>query len=194
MRKVLVGVLFVSALAVVPAQAQKVYIDFDKAADFSSYQTFAWAPTDETSLKDSSPLMDSRIKNGIEFQLTAGGMIENTESPDLYVTYHGEESQEVHVNTDHWGYGYPGTWGYSPYWGRGGYGGYGTSTTSVTTYDIGTLIIDIWDAKTQKIVWRGTATGTIPAKPEKAAKKIDKAINKLAKKWQKMKAKEGIGG
>jgi len=44
--------------------------------------------------------------------------------------------------------------GYGAWWGGGSY------TTSVHTYVQGTLIVDLYDAKTKKMVWRGTATGT----------------------------------
>ena len=36
-------------------------------------------------------------------------------------------------------------------------------------------------------MWRGTAVGAIPANPDKADKKINKAIEKMIKKWRKMK-------
>ncbi len=65
----------------------------------------------------------------------------------------------------------------------------GSSTTRAYTYTKGTLIIDIWDAKSEKLVWRGSATATVKENPEKAAKQIDNVVNKMVKKWGKMKAK-----
>jgi len=171
-------------LLAAPSLAQKVYIDYDESADFSRYRTFAWKQTEAASLRDTNALMDSRIKNAIEYQLTVGGLVEDPESPDLYVSYHGEESQELRFDTMDWGYGYPSRWhrGY-PY----GYGyGMGSTTTTVSTYSKGTLVIDAWDARTNKLVWRGTASGTIPENPNKVAKKIDKAVEKIAREWEKM--------
>ncbi len=181
MTKKLLGIALVLALAAIPAAAQKVYIDYDADADFGSYKTFAWGPTPEVSLSDSSPLMHSRIKNAIEYQLTTSGAIEDTENPDVYVTYHGEESEGMRVDTNQWGYGYGGSWRWDPYWG----GGMGSTTTTVSTYTKGTLVIDIWDAETKKLIWRGSATATIPAKPEKQARLVDKAVEKLVKQWDK---------
>ena len=125
--------------------------------------------------------MHSRLKNAIEYQLTTGGLIEDTESPDLYVTYHGEEEEKVVVDTQTWGYGYSRGWHRDPYWGTG----FGDTTTTVRTYNVGTLIIDIWDAKEKRLIWRGSATKTIPSKPEKQAKLIDAAVAKLAREWEK---------
>ncbi len=171
-----------------PAAAQKAYIDYDKSADFESYKNFAWGPTPETSVRDSSPLMDSRIKNSIEYQLTKIGMVEDLESPDVYVTYHTNEKQEMKLDTRTHGYGYGSGWGWDPYWGggMGGMGGMGTSTTTVRNYTKGTLVVDIWDAKTKQVVWRATTTATIPSNPAKEAKKIDKALKKMMKTWEKM--------
>jgi hypothetical protein len=180
MRRTLVIALLLT-LAALPAAAQKVYIDFDESADFASYKTFAWGRTPEVSLQDNSPLMHSRLKNAIEYQLTTGGLIEDTENPDLYVTYHGESETEMRVDTHSWGYGYGRGWRWDPYWG----GGYGDTTTTVRQYDVGTLVIDIWDAKEKSLIWRGTATKTIPSKPEKQAKLIDEAVAKLARQWEK---------
>jgi hypothetical protein len=179
--------LVILFLAVAPAAAQKVYIDYDRDADFDSYKTFAWHDTSEVSLKDSSPLMDSRIKNAIEYRLTRGGMVEDNKNPDIYVTYYTEEKEEVRVHTTSFGYGYGGGWYNDPFWG----GSMGSSTSQVYTYPVGTLIIDLWDAKSKQAVWRGTATGTIPAKPEKQARMIDNMVEKMANKWQKMQRKAG---
>ena len=96
------------------------------------------------------------------------------------------------------GVGYPSSWGYASYGGYGGYygryyggayGGYaGASTTTVTTYQVGTLVVDIWDAKTETIVWRGIAADiTIPENPAKLEKKIDKALSKMVAQWRRMK-------
>ena len=61
------------------------------------------------------------------------------------------------------------------------------TTTTASTYTEGILIVDIWDAREETLVWRGSAIATVSANPEKNAKKIDKAVKKLAKKWEKMK-------
>ena len=43
--------------------------------------------------------MYSRIKNAIEYYLTEGGLTENLEEPDLYVTYHTNSMEEVQLST-----------------------------------------------------------------------------------------------
>jgi hypothetical protein len=167
------------ALAAVPAAAQKVQIDYDREADFAKYSTFAWADvSDETSLKNVNPLMHSRLKNAIEDEFGKAGITQVESDPDFYITYHTSFTDEVRYDTSHFGYGY----GHG--WYRGG--GMGSSTTTATTYTNGSLIIDLWDAETENLIWRGVITGTVKSNPEKNARMIDKGVEKLARKWAKM--------
>jgi hypothetical protein len=50
---------------------------------------------------------------------------------------------------------------------------------TVQTYTEGSLIVDLYDATTKKMVWRGVATATVSSKPEKNATKIDKSLMKM---------------
>ena len=173
-----------------PALAQKVYIDYDRAYDFDAVETFAWQATPDTSLAESSPLMHSRVVNGIEHHLTMAGIREAESDPDVYVTYHTSIERELAIHTTDFGYGYPGGWY------RGGYYGHyavgvGTTTSTVHTYDVGTLVVDVWDAETNELVWRGMADNiTIVDSPDKMAKKLDKALKKIVKKSRKLAAKD----
>ena len=67
--------------------------------------------------------------------------------------------------------------GYGPWWG----GGY--NTASIETYVDGTLVLDLYDAKTKKMVWRGVATATASDKPSKNAQKMSKALDKMFEKF-----------
>ena len=188
MRNRLLALSVVALLGVAPAAAQKIYVDYDRSVDFNSFKTFAWGPTPETSLKSESPLMHSRIKNAIEYHLTEGGMTEDLENPDVYVTYHTNSKDEVQLHTTGMGYGYGGGWGRDPFWGGGM--GMGSSTTTSYNYTRGTLIIDFWDAKKKEAIWRGTAEAVVKQNPEKFAKQIDKWLNRIVKKYDQMRKKD----
>jgi len=71
-----------------------------------------------------------------------------------------------------------GGWGYYGGWG----GGMGTAQTRVNTYVEGTMVIDLFDAKTKKLVWRGIGTDSVSSDPKKNADKIQKAAEKMFKK------------
>ena len=181
---VILGALLVAG----PAFAQKVYIDYDK--DYKKpVHTFKWAETKETSLESTNSLMHSRIINAIQHYIHEVGVREVAENPDVYVTYHVSTANRQQLNTTSWGYGYPAGWAWNPYWGNAWGMGMGTSTTTVSTYTDGTLIIDVWDAESKMLIWRGTATATLKQKPEKQAKQLDKALQKMMHAWNKTKAK-----
>jgi len=174
-------VIGVAALLIAAgAWAQKTNVDWDKSADFESYNTFVWVGSDED-LSESDPLWHDRVVNGIKERLVAGGMTElsNDETPDVYVTYFASESQKTRIQTSHMGYGYGDDFYY------GGGMSMGSSTSRVITYDQGTLIMDIWDADEEKLVWRGTSTDTVVDNTKKMEKRLNKMLDKLVKVWNK---------
>ena len=78
------------------------------------------------------------------------------------------------LNTFYDGFG--GGWG----WRRGGgFGGFGDATTTTDTYKVGTLVVDMFDAHTKKLVWRGSASDTLSDKSDKNIKNLDKGVQKM---------------
>ena len=75
--------------------------------------------------------------------------------------------------------------GYGGYgWrGWGGAGGMGSATTTTSEYTVGTLVVDIFDAKSKALMFRGTATDELSDKAEKNAKKLAKASDKMFKEF-----------
>ena len=147
--------------------AQKVSTDFDNEAEFSKYKTYAWAK----GAPARDPLMHQRIVAAIDAQLVAKGLkqVDPDKNPDAYVLYQASvtEQQELQV----WGTGYGRGWRYG---GR-------MTQVDVNKILIGQLIVDIGDAASQKVVWRGRASDTLSDKPEKNAQKIQKATAKMFK-------------
>jgi len=184
MKKVL-GLIFVLALAATPAMAQKVTIDCAHDFDFEAVKTFQYVETKESNVKGND-LMANRIADMIKKELREGGGTEVSENPDIYVTYHYTSKENTSYSTTSMGFG-----GYGGYY--GGWGGWGapmggmaSSTTYATTYTEGTLIFDIYDPESKKLVWRGTGTVTVKAKPEKQIKQVENILTKIGKKWDKI--------
>ena len=71
--------LLVSTLAF----AQKVSIDADRSANFSSYHTYMW----EASPNPAHGLWDQRIVEAVDKQLQAKGLTKVASNPDLWVVY-----------------------------------------------------------------------------------------------------------
>jgi hypothetical protein len=186
MRK-LFGVLIVLGLAATPALAQKVYIDYAHDFDFDAVKRFQYVETKDSDVAD--PLMADRIVSMIKKELVEGGLKEVTENPDLFVTYHVTTRENQVYNTTHMGYG-----GWGPGWGAWGGGvgiGMSSSTTTASTYVEGTLIIDAYEPADKKLVWRGSGTVTLKAKPEKQIRQVEKILTKMGARWEKILAKQG---
>jgi hypothetical protein len=166
----LASILLAGSSAVI-AWGQQVQVDFDKDANFATYKTYAWAKGTPVQ----SPLMDQRIVDGVDKQLAAKGMqkVEPGANPNAIVIYHGAVGTETQLNTmSTGGYGWGGRWG-----------GMGMSTTTVDKIPVGQLVVDIGDASTKKLLWMGNASDTLSDKPEKNEKKINKALDKMFKKF-----------
>ena len=109
--------------------------------------------------------------HGVDEQLVKKGLSRVDSTPDAFVTYHGGTSDETVVDTDFYGYGY----------GPGWYGGEAPagSASAVAKFQSGTLIVDLWDARTKRLVWRGIATDIRSDDPAVNAEKVRVAVEEL---------------
>ena len=183
MTRRIVILLALAIVATTPALAVKVYVDFDKDVDFGGYRTFAMDADHERTLLDHSPLMHERVLGLIRQRLIDAGLEETSEAPDLYVTYQVSVRQEMQLETVNMGYSYGPGWGYNPYYAW--HGSMGTSSTRAYQYDIGTLLLDIWQADGEQLVWRASAEDTVSNNPEKGIRKVEKALHKMGKIFRK---------
>jgi hypothetical protein len=183
MKKVF-GLVFVVALIATPAMAQKVNIDYAHDYDFDSIETFQYVDTMESNVKGNE-IMAKRVEDMIIKEFKEGGLTQVEENPDVYVTYHFTTEERTSYTTTNFGYGgFHGGW-YG--WG----GGMGSSTTTQQNYTDGTLIIDAYDGAEKKMIWRGTGTVTVKAKPEKQVKQVENILTKIGKRWEKILAGQG---
>jgi hypothetical protein len=165
-----------AALAFVGATAfaQDVKTDFDKSTDFNKYKTFAV----KIATSWNNQISEKRILDEVAQTLTEKGWTKVDANPDALVLLHGATEKQKNLNTFYSGLGGYGAYGYR---GWGGMGGMGTATATVSEYLVGTLVMDIFDAKTKALMFRGTASDEISDKPEKNVKKVEKAASKMFK-------------
>jgi hypothetical protein len=183
MKKAL-GLIFVMALVATPAMAQKVNIDYAHDYDFDSVKTFQYVDTTESNVQGNE-IMAKRVEDMIIKEFKEGGATQVEDNPDVYITYHFTTEERTSYTTTNFGYGgYHGGW-YG--WG----GGMGSSTTQQHNYTDGTLIIDAYDGKEKKMIWRATGTVTVKAKPEKQIKQVEKILTKIGARWEKIMAGQG---
>jgi len=183
MKKLIFLVLGVLLLGVRVSQAQDVRYDFDKQKDFSKYKTYKWVPVKGADQVDD--LTAKQLTSAIDTELAAKGLTKtDQDSADLYIGYQTALNSEKEYTSYNTG------WGYGPGWGGGWYGGYGglsTTTTygSTSTVYVGQLDLSMYDSAQKQLVWRGVASKTLDpkAKPDKKAKNITKAVQKLMKNY-----------
>ncbi len=154
------------------AWAQDVKVDYDHAANFAAIKTFSL----KLGTSWGNQLGEKRVTDEITQALTEKGWKLAPEgAADAQVVLHGATETKHSLNTFYSGMG-----GYG-YRGWGGMGGTGTATTTETEYRVGTLVVDIFDAKGKSLLWRGIAQDELSDKPDKNAKKLGKASDKLFK-------------
>jgi hypothetical protein len=142
-------------------------VEFDRAADFSSYRTYQW--------KEGTPAPDEQLQQQIEQaigeQLAAGGLTRQESGGDLIVVSHISTARDTPGDVGDLGYGgWPG-WGASS--------GRDAPSVEISELPGGTLIVDLVDSGTNKLVWRGVASGTIKGSSGKSGSNVEKKIGKL---------------
>jgi len=161
--------------------------------NMSQYRSFAWlSPQGKMEDKPTAnAVADLKIKDAAVMSLTGKGLRMQKNNPDLLVTYTakvGLGSKTVYYPT-YYGTGfYPGFgmgygWGYRPYyWGGWGFGGpaftyYGGMTAvDKEHYKEGTIIIDLIDTRTRRVVWRGFGVGEVHHDVQKNIDDIPKIV------------------
>ncbi|MDJ1481122.1 DUF4136 domain-containing protein [Cytophagaceae bacterium YF14B1] len=162
----------------------QVVTDQSRDVDLSKYRTFQFADVDNTNKGSENPLFENEIIEqnlhaSIARELTDRGMQQTTSNPDVKVAYHTYTEKKRSTGNNYypmmyggWGWRYY-PWGISPfpYAGRQSY-----------TYTEGTLIIDIIDARTNQLAWRGSIAGTVD-NPRTLNRQVEKAVIAIFKKY-----------
>ena len=154
-----IAVLFATA-----SFAQQVKTDYDRSADFSQYKTYSWEK-----VQTQDPLLVDRIKEAVNADLTAKGLTPVDSGGDIAIVAIEMTKNQHTLNTFYDGFGGGWRWG----------GGFGNATTTVDNYKVGTLVVDLFDAKTKKIIWRGSSSDTLSDKSDKNIKNLDKGVQKM---------------
>jgi hypothetical protein len=149
----------VVALGSVAVLAQDSY-DYRRGENFAGIRTFAFkatppmAPEAYKTTTYDSPLQRERTNAAIAAQLEARGMRRDDQHPDVYIVTHRTYKAD---------YTY--------------YGGY------VYEELLGTLTVDVEDAKSGTLLWRGIETGHVhqSSKPEKRDKRVSDEVREVFK-------------
>jgi hypothetical protein len=140
----------------------------ERGADVTRYRTYTWGPADAQATGDprldNNPFFHERIQAAVEQRLNARTFEKTTaDQPDLLIHYHASVRQQINAN--------------------------GADQPYVTcedckpyVYDAGTILVDLVDARTRRLVWRGWAEGSIDGVIDDQAwmeKRIDDAVGRI---------------
>jgi len=194
----LLGALFISGLSA--CNSYNYYTAGLNKTNMSRYRSFAWvSPEGKTENKPTaSAIADLKIKDAAVSSLTTKGLRMQQNNPDLLVTYTakvGLGSKTVYYPTYYSSGFYPGFgmgfgWGYRPYYYGGWGGGYpfayygGLTAVDKEHYKEGTIIIDLIDTRTRKVVWRGYGVGEVHHNVQKNIDDIPKIVDGIISQLQ----------
>lgn len=164
----------VFAAAVVIAYAADASVDYDHHVDFGRFHTYSWL-----GVQAGNSLWQDRITQAVDAQLTAKGWQKVASGGDAAVAAVGRVTERDNLQTFY--DGFPG-WGWGGWRGWGG-GGMGMATTTVEPEKVGTLSVNIFQAGTKQLIWRGTASDVLSSKADKNDKRMDEAVEKMFKKF-----------
>ena len=150
--------VFLFTVAVTACASPKIGYDYDSSANFSAYRTYEWMPGIQETTGDKrvdNSLVDSRIRTAVGSRLRAKGYTTSLNGkPDFYVAYHVGVKDMVADVTQHF------SDEHAPRLTTRSSSGAPTGGEP-QPYTTGTLLIDIIDAASNKLAWRGTAAGEV---------------------------------
>ncbi len=163
----------------VGCSSTRVTTDFAEGTDFTAFRTFQYRDS-SNNLAVSSPLSHQRVVSAIRRGMVSSGLSEVQENPDVFVTYYGSTERETHFHTTYSGVN---TWSGSRRNSSGMGFGVNSSTTRPSTVTRGTLVIDVWDASENAMIWRSVATSALSSSPQRSARAINDAIERAFRRF-----------
>jgi hypothetical protein len=172
--KMLATALFGVAITGAPILAQTVTIDYDHSVNFLKFKTYTWNHVHAT-----DPSVEDRITIAVNRDMSGRYMTETGKGGDVTITavVASQDKQEYSdfytgVNDITWQRG----------WGSGGF-----LDTAATLHDVplNTLVVDMYDTKTHKLLWRGMVTepAFVAGSEDKKDNAIDKEVTMLISKF-----------
>jgi hypothetical protein len=151
-------------VALMPGLLGGVSVESKKTFDFSGLTTYVW----KEGTPARRPTIQTRITEAVDRELQRAGLKRVDAEADLYVIAHvlvDRHTLEELADSTNW-----------KFW-------TGITTADPRDLEAGTLVIDLLDAASENIVWRGLASATVTGKAEKIERKIDRALAKMFKKF-----------
>ena len=164
---------------VVGCSSMKIQTRADPEADFSGFNSYSWLRHPQGADARVGPQVGMWIVGAIDEEMTGKGFHRRDPGEsDFQVGYHAtvRGTMEVSNIDSYYGYGIPRSspWMY-----------YNVGSTQQQSaahyYNEGVIVIDIVDARVNRLVWRGTAQAEVKGdvEPEQQQERIREAVRKI---------------
>ena len=148
----LMAILLLAAVAGPPVEYR---VEYDRAADFSRYKTWSWGEGVTPAL---NPVNNRRIRDAIETGLAARGLSRVDNQASLLVVYHASRTTQIDIDPVK----------YPP-----------PTPTGTRVFQKGSIVVDLLDPTSGKVVWRGHASGVLRYGPQEIADQVKAAVDDL---------------
>nr|WP_319397809.1 DUF4136 domain-containing protein [uncultured Carboxylicivirga sp.] len=164
----------------------KVITDYDKSVDFTNYKTIKFYGWEKNSDQILSKFDKDRIENAVSLEFRKRGHEVVELDADLVISLYviTETQTREMATTDYYG-GYGPYFGYGPRWGWGAGYGYATIRTEKENFQVGTLVISVYDRAKKELIWEGAAKGTVGDNIRNKEAKLNHAVGKIMYKYPK---------
>ena len=168
-----VAAVVIGALAVANcATTMTVSSHMERGLDFARYRTFVWGPPDALPTGDprldQNPFFKDHLQGAVEKQLAVRGIDLSADgTADLLIHYHANITQRIDINRLDSAYGYCSG---------------GNCSADIIEYEAGTLVLDIIDARSNRLIWRGWARDSVEDvldDPDQMARMISEAVMRM---------------
>jgi Domain of unknown function (DUF4136) len=154
------------SFASVMAFGQQVSVNYNHSQDFTQFHTYAWENNNPNQVANS--ILAQAALSDIDTALQGKGlsMVDMTANPDLILLVSGGLQQQTSYSA----------------WGMRGFGG-GMGGITPQQNVVGTLVVDLYDAKNKQLVWRGLGQNTLSSNGSKNQQTVDNAVKKMFKQY-----------
>jgi uncharacterized protein DUF4136 len=138
------------------AAAATTSVEYDHQVDFSRYRTWSWH---EGVTPAANPATNKRIRDAIENGLAARGLSRVEKDAALLVVYHASKTTQIDL---------------APLPNAGP-----ATNTGIRYAEKGSLVVEMRDAASGNVVWRGHATDVMNYGPNEIAEQVKRAVDGL---------------
>ena len=158
------------------ATTMTVSSNIQRGLDIAQYRTYDWGPADALPTGDprldANPFFQDHMQGAVEKELAVKGFEPRAAGmADLLIHYHANITRRFDVDRLDRSYGYCSS---------------GDCRAGLMEYEAGTIVLDIVDTRTNRVIWRGWAQDTLDGvldNPDRLKETINEAVTRMLRQF-----------